>query len=295
VDDDGSVNEHDVTLSRADHERLGGGHPSPEAFIEACFAFLLERESKESILRSFDVGQIPNYFPDFHQAIMRDVRIRSVPYHTWPLTHDEIGAITNVWPRPEDGALIGWAMWAADGLHHLLDLDDRTFRVWPRQLHGYPEEAVDLAHVRWASASAITTLDLCAATLGRRRCAGQPHGNEYSLRDFDPKRGNKQAAQLRLGQLTAAERHWAKAATTDNNYATVLNARNPMIHGRLKRTVYLSTRPAGPHENRTGFPVGPAGAIVDSRPLIELCSEITTRHLESFLAMIAAEPYTTGT
>jgi hypothetical protein len=208
------------------------------------------------------------------------------------LTHDEIGAITNAWPRPEDGALIGWAMWAADGLHHLLDLDDRTFWVWPRQLHGYPEEAVDLAHVRWASASAITTLDLCAATFGRRRCARLPHGSEYSLRDFDPKRSHKQAAESRIEQLKTAERHWVKAATTDKDYATVLNARNPMIHGRLKRTVYLSTRPAGPHEDRTGFPVGPTATIVDSRPLLELCSEVATRHLDGFLAMIAVE--TTG-
>ena len=223
-----------------------------------------------------------------------DVRIPSVPYHMWPLTHDEIGGITNAWPRPEDGALIGWAMWAADGLHHLLDLDDRTFGVWPRQLHGYPEEAVDLAHVRWASASAITTLDLCAATIGRRRYARRPHGNEYSLRDFDPKRRHKQAAQSRLGQLTTAERQWVNVATTDEDYATALNARNPMIHGRLKRTVYGSTRPPRPHEDRTGFPVGSEGTIVDSRPLIELCSEVATRHLESFLALIASESRTTA-
>ena len=70
-DDDGSATDHDVTLSRADHERLGGGYPSPEAFIQACFAFLLERESKESILRSFDVSQIPTYFPEFDQEILR--------------------------------------------------------------------------------------------------------------------------------------------------------------------------------------------------------------------------------
>jgi hypothetical protein len=62
-DDDGSATEHDVTLSRADHERLGGRFPDPEDFIRACFDFLLERESKGSILRSFDVSQIATYFP----------------------------------------------------------------------------------------------------------------------------------------------------------------------------------------------------------------------------------------
>ena len=142
-------------------------------------------------------------------------------------------------------------MWAADGLHHLLDLDDRTFGVWPRQQHGYLEEAVDLAHVRWASASAITTLDLCAATMGRRRCAGRPYGSEYSLRDFDPKRArDKKAAKSRLAQLKMLKRAWITATTTYKDYATVLNARNPMVHSRLKRTVYSSIRQLGPHENR---------------------------------------------
>lgn len=70
-DADGSVTEHDVTLSRADHERLGGGFPDPEAFIRACFDFLLEREPKDSILRSFDVSQIATYFPGFEAAITR--------------------------------------------------------------------------------------------------------------------------------------------------------------------------------------------------------------------------------
>jgi hypothetical protein len=71
ADDDGSVTEHDVTLSRADHERLGSGYPRPDAFIRACFEFLLEREPKESILRSFDVSQIATYFPEFDREIAR--------------------------------------------------------------------------------------------------------------------------------------------------------------------------------------------------------------------------------
>jgi len=70
-DADGSVTEHDVTLARADHERLGGGFAAPEEFIRACFDFLLEREPKDAILRSFDVSQIAMYFPEFESAITR--------------------------------------------------------------------------------------------------------------------------------------------------------------------------------------------------------------------------------
>jgi len=71
TDDDGSASEHDVTLSRADHERLGSGYPRPESFIRACFEFLLQRESKESILRSFDISQIATYFHEFDAEIAR--------------------------------------------------------------------------------------------------------------------------------------------------------------------------------------------------------------------------------
>lgn len=60
--------EHAITVSEADLERLGAGR-SPEAFVRACFAFLLEREPNESILSSFDVGVIARYFPEFEREI----------------------------------------------------------------------------------------------------------------------------------------------------------------------------------------------------------------------------------
>ena len=71
VVEDDAATEHDVTLSRADHERLASRYPSPEAFVRACFVFLLVREPKESILRSFDIGQIATYFPEFEREIIR--------------------------------------------------------------------------------------------------------------------------------------------------------------------------------------------------------------------------------
>jgi hypothetical protein len=37
--------------------------------VEESFAFLLEREPKESIMREFDLTVIARYFPDFEQEI----------------------------------------------------------------------------------------------------------------------------------------------------------------------------------------------------------------------------------
>jgi hypothetical protein len=63
--------EHEVTLSKADLARLGKPGEDAARFVERCFAFLLERESKESILRRFDVSVIARYFPEFETEIRK--------------------------------------------------------------------------------------------------------------------------------------------------------------------------------------------------------------------------------
>ncbi|HEY8116530.1 MAG TPA: hypothetical protein VIH70_08965 [Actinomycetota bacterium] len=63
-----ATTEHAVSVSEADLDRLGAGRP-PEAFVRDSFAFLLEREPKESILRSFDLSAIGRYFPEFEDEI----------------------------------------------------------------------------------------------------------------------------------------------------------------------------------------------------------------------------------
>jgi len=65
----GSATRHEVTLSQEDFERLSREDETAEAFIERCFAFLVEREPKESILVSFDVSVISRYFPEFEETI----------------------------------------------------------------------------------------------------------------------------------------------------------------------------------------------------------------------------------
>lgn len=67
--EEGSSTHHAVTLSSSDYERLGGRYPTPESFVRACFEFLLQRESKEAILPSFDVSAIGHYFPEFERWI----------------------------------------------------------------------------------------------------------------------------------------------------------------------------------------------------------------------------------
>jgi hypothetical protein len=68
-----SETRHAVTLAAADFARLGNG-ATPEQVVEAAFAFLLERERKESILSRFDLSVIARYFPDFEHELPRYLR-----------------------------------------------------------------------------------------------------------------------------------------------------------------------------------------------------------------------------
>ena len=65
----GTKTTHKVLVRQETHQRLTGGLKSPEELVRASFEFLLERESKESILKSFDLGEIQKYFPEYEMII----------------------------------------------------------------------------------------------------------------------------------------------------------------------------------------------------------------------------------
>jgi hypothetical protein len=68
VREGGGETNHEVTLGRALLARLGPGE-SAESFVRRSFAFLLEREDKESILQRFDIAVIGRYFPEYERVI----------------------------------------------------------------------------------------------------------------------------------------------------------------------------------------------------------------------------------
>jgi len=61
--------EHKVFLDEAYWESLTGRKSKPRTLIKDSFVFLLERESKESILTSFNLKQIEDYFPEYTKKI----------------------------------------------------------------------------------------------------------------------------------------------------------------------------------------------------------------------------------
>jgi len=70
----GSVKtQHRVRVTKRDLARLSEGR-HPEELLRASFQFLLERESNSSILASFDLPLIGDYFPEYEQNIRARLR-----------------------------------------------------------------------------------------------------------------------------------------------------------------------------------------------------------------------------
>ena len=65
----GRETDHRVRVARGDLARLAPGASDPVRLVQASFAFLLEHEPKESILREFDLTVIGRYFPDYETEI----------------------------------------------------------------------------------------------------------------------------------------------------------------------------------------------------------------------------------
>ncbi len=72
VREDGDTSEHEVAVHPADAVAHGvRSVDDAERLVRETFAFLLEREPKESILRAFDVSVVPRYFPEYDREIRR--------------------------------------------------------------------------------------------------------------------------------------------------------------------------------------------------------------------------------
>ncbi len=65
ADADGSVTHHVVGLTDVDLDRLAPGAGDPHELVARSFRFLLARETKESILATFDLPVIGHYFPEY--------------------------------------------------------------------------------------------------------------------------------------------------------------------------------------------------------------------------------------
>ena len=73
----GAGTEHDVTVPADLLAELGA--VDDERLVRESFVFLLEREPREAILRSFDLPVIGRYFPGYEGAIARYLQDHEAP------------------------------------------------------------------------------------------------------------------------------------------------------------------------------------------------------------------------
>lgn len=71
VGEEGESTEHKVTLPKDYYDTLTRGWLTPEELVRQSFEFLLARESKESILREFELPVIQKYFPEYEGEMQK--------------------------------------------------------------------------------------------------------------------------------------------------------------------------------------------------------------------------------
>jgi pimeloyl-ACP methyl ester carboxylesterase len=71
VADEAGESRHSVTLTRAAFQRLTPSGGTPDALVRRSFEFLLAREPRESILKSFALTDVGKYFADYEAEIRK--------------------------------------------------------------------------------------------------------------------------------------------------------------------------------------------------------------------------------
>ena len=69
ISEDGQGRPYTVSLDDDYYRGLSREDETKESFIRRSFGFLLARESKDSILSSFDLRIISRYFPEYEEII----------------------------------------------------------------------------------------------------------------------------------------------------------------------------------------------------------------------------------
>jgi hypothetical protein len=174
----------------------------------------------------------------------------------------------------------GWAVDAVEGLDWLVELDDWAFAGRRENLGSRDPKLIDVAHVRWATSTAVTALDLCGVELAVR------HGDVNFWTDHAPvldqvSRRVDQAG----GALPEWAQDWLTSVQSDPSYKTLKALRDPLTHRFVVRTALLWTAPPQGHQWRTEFDV-PKADWLDARPnarqVVVLARDVAASYVKAF-------------
>jgi hypothetical protein len=186
-----------------------------------------------------------------------------------------------------------WAVSAAECSDYLEKLDDAHPSFGPVPPLGAPRrDLVDIAHVRWATGTAITALDLCAATIGQLFVppALHPGSKELSLRHFDPACPPRFQADV-TGRRDALQPvpdflQWVDDTLADPHYIDMHEARNPFTHAWLQRHLTGGTDASAGHRDRTKFTVLGTSYQTNAREMVETSAALALDRVRAFIDVV---------
>lgn len=194
---------------------------------------------------------------------------------TWSLDpYSQIRAFEERRGTTGAGALFSWACFCVESLYYLDDLD-RAVAADERPL-GHGADVVDLAHTRWATGTAITALDLCAAGLGRAFC-GVAGEKDMAVSWLDPQ--SKKARTWR-SQLPTAAVAWVDSLLSDRQYQKTKEARDWLTHSRVTRHLSIGGG------TRKRLELGLTSGTVGVRTVITEARDVATGRVTEFVQLL---------
>lgn len=219
-------------------------------------------------------------------------------------TINEVGRLLNGKNNPHECAIGHLALSAArtaESLIYLSQIDDYRFgSQWPVDKHA--NDVIDDAHVRWASTSALTCVDLCIAAAVKlsivedeelRKFMGNEH-RQASVRCFYHKKSKTGGVVDHRDKVPKPWRFWIDNLIDDTNYHTLLKVRNALTHGDMVRNTYMTTDALSGHDLRFGYYIGTLKSpvmnstheLIRSRQIIELSRDFSMKHFAEFLNVL---------
>jgi hypothetical protein len=195
-----------------------------------------------------------------------------------------------------------WAISAVDALAYLDDLD-LALDEGTRLAIGHDALVVDVAHARWAAGTAMTALDLCAATIGFVYLPPRRGGRYYDM-------GNILAALDKAIRAAATSdpssqgpgwpprqgvRRWIvdltgdppAAVPVDDDYALIRAVRNPLTHRTLARHLGITVGSGPNRVDRTMVKVDGQADPIPVHVVVDAATRLAARHVRRFAAQVA--------
>jgi hypothetical protein len=175
----------------------------------------------------------------------------------------------------------GWAVDAVKSLHWLKEIDGCAFEA-DTNLRGHDPKVVDVAHVRWATSTAITAVDLCVAEIAVKVC-DVDFWSKHLPGIKEVRKYLKALSSHGMSSEVGSAIAWLDALESDSDYQLLRRgARNHLTHGFLVRSAMI-----GP--GRTPFeldPRLPSQCRPDPPTVIALAITVAERHVDEFNSLV---------